>query len=283
MAETITADASVVRAEPRRNDARWGVTLRARRIWAVGAIHANASRLAALHDALADRIHPNDAVVYLGNYVGFGTAVHETLGELLQFRCAFLARRPFVHPTDLIYLRGQQEEMWQKLLQLQFAVAPEDVLRWMLEHGVGATLRAYGGDTPDAINATRSGPIALARWAETLRGRMRQAPGHVALFNALYRTAWTAPDGALFVHAGFDPARRFNDQTDEFWWETAGFDNHTTRFGQFRRVIRGYDPTHTGFAETPFTVTADGGCGFGGPLLAVCVDPDGAILDRLSV
>lgn len=276
------AEAGAPRAEMRRNDARWGATLRARRVWAVGAIHADAMQLAALHDALSDRIQPNDAIVYLGNYIGFGSAVPETIEELLRFRCAFLSRRPFVHSGDLIYLRGHQEEMWQKLLQLQFAVAPEEVLRWMLERGVEPTLCAYGGNVPDAIGATRSGPIALARWAETLRGRMRQAPGHMALFNALFRTAWTAPDGALFVHAGFDPNRSFAEQTDGFWWESAGFDSHAAQFERFHRIVRGYNPAHSGYTETPFAVTVDGGCGFGGALLAVCFDPAGAILDRLS-
>lgn len=282
MAETITANAGAAPPATRRRDARWGVALRARRVWAVGAIHADAERLAALHELLADRIGPGDAVVYLGNYIGVGPAGRETIDELLRFRCAFLARRPFVHATDLVYLRGQQEEMWQKLLQLQFAVDPEDVLRWMLARGVDATLRVYGGGIPDAVSAARSGPIALARWAEALRGRMRQAPGHIALFNALYRTAWTALDGAVFVHAGFDPARSFTDQTDGFWWEPAGFESHAARFGRFSRVIRGYDPSHAGYVETPVTVSVDGGCGFGGALVSVCVDPAGNVLDRLD-
>jgi serine/threonine protein phosphatase 1 len=282
MTRELAVDAGVAVADIRRNDARWGAALHARRVWAIGAIHADAPRLTALHDALADRIEPGDAVVYLGNYIGHGTAVSETVGELLRFRCAFLSRPPFVHAGDLVYLRGQQEEMWQKLLQLQFAVNPADVLRWMLEQGVEATLRAYGGDVSDAINATRAGPIALARWAETLRGRMRRAPGHMALFNALYRTAWTAPDGALFVHAGFDPKRGFTEQTDGFWWDSAGFEDPAVQFEQFHRVIRGYDPAHSGYAESLQRVTVDGGCGFGGALLAVCFDPAGAVLERLS-
>lgn len=136
MAQNIAADANAARVETHRNDARWGVTLQARRVWAVGAIHADAERLAALHGALTDRILPDDVIVYLGNYIGYGSAVPETIGELLRFRCAFLSRRPFVHAGDLVYLRGQQEEMWQKLLQLQFAVDPENVLLWMLERGV---------------------------------------------------------------------------------------------------------------------------------------------------
>lgn len=280
--ETMAANPVAARVEPRRHDAKWGVPLRAHRVWAIGAIHADAARLSGLHDTLADRILPNDSVAYLGNYIGHGEALHETLAELLTFRRAFLSRQRFVHPTDLVYLRGQQEEMWQKLLQLQFAVDPEKVLRWMLQQGVDATLAAYGGHAPEAVSAARSGPLALARWAETLRGRMRQAPGHIAFFNSLYRTAWISPGDILFVHAGFDPGRPFVEQTDEFWWDTRGFESRTAAFDRFRRVVRGYDPRHGGVKETQFTVSLDGGCGFGGDLVAACLDSTGAILDRIS-
>ncbi len=278
----MAVDAVAARVEPRRHDAKWGVALQARRVWAIGAIHAEAARLAILHDDLSDRIRPGDSIVYLGNYIGHGAALHDTFEELLTFRRAFLSRRPFVHPCELVYLRGQQEEMWQKLLQLQFAVDPEKVLRWMLERGVGASLAAYGSNVAAAISATRSGPLALARWAESLRDRMRNAPGHMAFFNALYRAAWTSPGNTLFVHAGFDPSRPFDAQTDEFWWDTRGFDLQIEGFDRFQRIIRGYDPRHGGFRETSHTVSIDGGCGFGGNLVAVCVDAAGAILDRIS-
>lgn len=40
---------------------------------------------------------------------------------------------------DLVYLRGGQEEIWQKMLQLPFAPNPMQVLEWML---------GQGGETP---------------------------------------------------------------------------------------------------------------------------------------
>ena len=48
-------------------------------------------------------------------------------------------------------------------------------------------------------------------------------------------------------------------------------------------ALRGFDPAHPGLAETRYTVTLDGGCGFGGPLLAACLSPDGEILHRIEV
>jgi len=117
----------------------------ARRIWAVAAVHAQARRLVRLHDTISERFQEGDRLVYLGNYVGHGEAVLATIDELLDFRRRVLGRqRGF--GCDVVFLRGAQEEMWQKLLQLQFAPNPSEVLQWMLKAGMEATVRAYGGD-----------------------------------------------------------------------------------------------------------------------------------------
>ena len=100
-----------------------------------------------------------DRLVYLGNCLGHGAEVRGAIDELLGFRRQILAR-PGMFPFDIAYLRGAQEEMWQKLLQLQFAPNPREVLGWMLEHGVGATLSAYGGSIQQGIVAARDGPLA---------------------------------------------------------------------------------------------------------------------------
>ncbi|MBT5456790.1 MAG: hypothetical protein HOK82_09305, partial [Rhodospirillaceae bacterium] len=102
---------------------------KAERIWAVASIHGEAGRLRKLHTDLARRIGPNDRLVYLGNVLGHGPAVRETVDSVLSFRRLMLARpNALVH--DVALLRGAQEEMWQKLLQLQFAVNPSEVLDW---------------------------------------------------------------------------------------------------------------------------------------------------------
>jgi len=126
--------------EARRRE-RFARLRRARRIWAVAAIHGDAGRLAALHDRMERVWQPGDRVVYLGNYLGRGPAIRQTIDEILGFRLAVMAQ-PGGFACDVAFLRGSQEEMWQKLLQLQFAVSPRDVLQWMLDQGVGATLEA---------------------------------------------------------------------------------------------------------------------------------------------
>src|SRR5689334_25431100 len=161
----------------RSDRGRFAVLKRARRVWAIAAIHGEVERLVGLHRALADAFEVGDRIVYLGNYFGGGTDVVGTVDELLSFRRAVIAL-PRMFASDVVYLRGSQEEMWQKLLQLQFAPNPREVFAWMIEHGAGATLAAYGGDIQQGFVCTRDGPLAITRWTGKLRTAMQGVPGH---------------------------------------------------------------------------------------------------------
>ncbi len=253
-----------------------------RRVWAIGAIHGEAARLQRLHDALWPRLEPCDRIVYLGNAIGRGPDSCEVLDALLYFRREVLAR-PHSDIDDVVYLRGSQEEMWQKLLQLQFANDPRGVLKWMFEQGVDATLQSYGVAPEHALRGAATGTVVLTRWTGGLRRTIQDRPGHYDLMAALRRAAYSDDGTLLFVNSGIDPARPLEAQSDSFWWNGGKFHSITEPYGSFRRVLRGFDPSHSGFAVTEYTATLDGGCGFGGTLIAACVTPDGAIVDKVEV
>src|SRR5215472_13001405 len=177
----------------------------ARRVWAIGAVHGEAGRLARLHDRIGERFADGDRVVYLGNFIGYGTSILAAIDELLDFRRRVIGR-PRGFACHVVVLRGAQEEMWQKLLQLQFAANPDEVLRWMADAGVEATLRAYGGELRQGLAAARAGPRTMTHWTSALCSAMNAAPGHRMLFSALRHAAFTPDRGALFVHAAVDPA-----------------------------------------------------------------------------
>jgi hypothetical protein len=269
------------------SDQKFALLGRPRRIWAVGAIHGDAGRLAALHEDIGARFQAGDRLVYLGNMVGRGALVRETLDELLYFRRHLMAK-PSVLASDIVYLRGGQEEMWQKLLQLQFAPNPLDVLHWMIGQGVEATLAAYGGSAQYGVAAARDGAVSLTRWTNDLRAAMRNAPGHGALFSALRRAAYTSgidgqPTDILFVNAGLDTAKPLHMQADIFWWGGGSFHRIDGPYGGIRRIVRGYDPLHApGPVLTDFTASLDGGAGFGGRLVCGCFAPDGALLEMVE-
>ena len=258
-----------------------------RRIWAVSAIHSDVERLTALHDEIYPQFRAGDRLVYLGNYTGFGTRPVETIDELLTFRRMILAL-PGVQIDDLVYLRGAQEDMWSRLIQLQFCPDPVDSFLWMLGNGMGATLAPYGIDAHEGINAAREGIMPLTRWTNAIRETLRRHPGHDTFMTCHRRAAFTslpAEDRTpiLFVNAGINENRPLSDQGDDLCWSGQHFNRMTHPYRPFEKVIRGFDPTHEGVRINGVTASLDGGCGFGGPLVAAQMDATGDISEIMEV
>lgn len=249
----------------------------AARIWAVAAIHGEAERLARLHSQIAARFQPQDCIVYLGGYLGRGPAPLETLDELLLFRRKLMAATE-TDGQSVVYLRGQQEEMWQKLLQIQFSAEATQVLHWMVQQGIGATIAAYGGDAREGLIAAREGTMALTRWTSSLREGVRLHDGHAALLASL-RHAAISEDGTLvLVHAGLEPDRTLDEQGDAFWWGGSSFQTfYDTPYLGRAKVVRGYDRRRGGMSLGNHGITLDAGCGFGGPLAAACLVNGGVV------
>lgn len=257
-----------------------------RRVWAVASVHGETGKLARLHQAIAKRYMPGDRFVYLGNVLGRGGDPAGAVDQVLTFRRAVIGTQG-MFAGDFAILRGAQEEMWQKLLQLQLALDPAEVLTWMLDQGIDATLAAYGGNAADGLAAARSGAPACARWTAALRDAVHARAGHTHFLSALRRAAVTEPcesDGAalLLVNAGLDVSRPLATQKDSYWWPSAGFDQIDQPYGDFARIVRGFDKQAGGLTEGLFTVSLDGGAGRGGTLLAVCLDAAGAVVDALE-
>jgi serine/threonine protein phosphatase 1 len=274
------ATASSAYDNPDRQEV-FGTLACADRVWAVAAVHGEADRLRQVHDQLEARFAHGDRLVYLGNYLGHGERIGATLDELIDFRRHLLCR-PGMEPGDIVYLRGAQEEMWRKLLQLQFAPNPVEVLDWMLSHGVGATLAAYGGGAEDLRSRIRQGALALTKCTSTLRQTMQGHPGHDDLMNALRRYAVTSDGALLFVHAGVDPSRPLSEQRDALWWGGGDLARLDAPFAGFRLVVRGYDRNRREPRMGPYGASLDAGCGFGGVLVAGCFNLNGELVDRIE-
>ncbi len=255
-----------------------------RRTWAIGAIHGEADRLSALHAQLEKHIGPGDNLVYLGNFLGRGARVAETVDEMLLFRRALMAWQIDGEDEggEIVYLRGSQEEIWHKLLQIQFAPNPRQVFEWMLSQGVGATLEAYGCQTDQGRSAAALGAVSLSQWTNRLRATVRARDGHDRLLSALKRAAFTENGSLLFVNAGIDPSRGLSEQSDSFWWRGKAFEAIDGPYLDFVRVVRGFDPLQHGVVIGDNTASIDSGCGFGGPLTAACFDTSGQLIRTIE-
>ena len=238
-----------------------------------------------IHDAVLERVSPGDRILYLGNYGGPVGNTAKIIDELLAFRRHLLARPGYL-PGDLVYLRGTQEEIWQKLLQIQFAPNPRDVYDWMLRQGIEQTLVSYGSTLAEGRTATRDGAPTMTRWTNRLRTNIRQHPGHEKFMTVLRRAAFTEAGngaGTLYVHSGLDPHRPIGAQKDSFWWNHAGFNQLNDVYEGFARVVRGCDPAGGGLHMGRVAVTLDRRAGYGGSLVAGCFSPRGEALELLEV
>jgi serine/threonine protein phosphatase 1 len=252
-----------------------------RRIWAIGAVHGDATRLKELHREIGARATRGDRFVYLGNLIGYGAQIVETLDEVLRFRRVMFM--PGMEPGDFAYLRGAQEEMWTKMLQIQFAPNPREVFEWMIQQGVAATLAAYDGRIDEARSFMGEGAIAITRWTNALRTSTQRHVGHGELLNSVKRAAFTENGKLLFVHAGLDPHRPLSQQGDTLWWGSGYFSAIDSAYGEVKMIVRGYDRRHEGLAMNQWTASVDAGCGFGGRLAAACFLPDGAATEWIEV
>jgi len=254
------------------------------RVWAVSSVHGEISRLLSLHDALLERITPGDRIVYLGNYTGYGTRSAEVVDELLTFRRLALSI-PGMKAQDIVYLRGAQEDIWQRLLQIQFAHTPSETLLWMLGNGMGNALSSYGISRHDGLMAAKEGVMALTRWTASIRDTFRRRAGHDIFMTQHRRAAYTGVDGRFpvrFVNAGIDAAKPLEHQGDNLFWHGESFNAIQDAYKPFEKVVRGFDPGHEGVRINCVTASLDGGCGFGGPLVCGGMRVDGEMFELLE-
>jgi len=256
-----------------------------RQIWAIPAIHSAVEELTPLHDNILKHIQPGDRIVYLGNYTGFNEGSIDSINEILAFRRLVLAI-PGIIPSDIVYLKGVQEEMLSKLMQLQFASNASDVLLWMLGNGLQTTLNDYGVCAHDGVEACRRGVMDMTRWTQSIRNKIRAHAGHETFMVSQHRAAYTCADThdspLLFVHAGLNIGKPLLEQGDSLWWEAQSFEAINTPYAPFEKVVRGYDPAHKGMNLNCVTATIDDGCGFGGELICAGFGADGQVSEILQ-
>ena len=213
------------------------------KIWAIGSIHSNLKSFNSIKKFLLNNFEANDKLIFLGNVIGLGNNPKETLTSVIDLRFSLMSKFK-LKPESIIFLRGAQEEMFSKLLQLQLAPNPSEILEWMLDHGVNETIKSYGFLENEVKNVASSGTITISKWTANLNKELQNNPGHIEYFLNLKHAAYSHTKKILFVNRGVDITRPLSAQNDCFWWGYQNFSTIQQPYKTFIRIVRGYESEH---------------------------------------
>ena len=156
-------------------------------IWAIGSIHSQLDSFESIKEHILKYFSQGDKLIFLGNVIGLGNNSKETLSSVINMR-NYLLSKFVLKPEDIIFLRGAQEEMFLKLLQLQTAPNPYDIVQWMFEHGVDKTVLSYGLDVKNLIDISMQGTLSIRKWTSNFNKKISNNKGHKEYFSNLYRS-----------------------------------------------------------------------------------------------
>ena len=211
----------------------------ASRIWAVGSIHSNFKSFTSIKEFITSNFEKNDKLIFLGNIIGLGELSSETLTSIIDLRFKLMSKYK-LKPRQIVFLRGAQEEMLNKILQLQTAPNPVEIIKWMFDHGVDKTLNSYGYSNEEVLNIASTGTVSISKWTSNLNRTLIKNHGHKEYFSNLKYAAYSSSKKILFVNRGVDITRPLSAQNDCFWWGYQNFSKINKPYNSFLRIVRGY-------------------------------------------
>lgn len=201
------------------------------RLYVVGDLHGCPDELDALLRTLS--LDARDTIVFIGDYVDRGPAPRDVVERLIALQA---------EAARTVFLKGNHEDMF-----LGFLRQPELYRDVFLLNGGGTTLDGYGlrphGDATEA-----SAPLPEA---------------HRRFFDGI---CLSHQEGRfLFVHAGVDPSRRWEEQRPEdlLWIREEFFENpHPLPL----TIVFGHTPFREVLVDLPYKIGLDTGLVYGNKL-----------------
>ena len=252
------------------------------RLWAIGSVHGNLPSIKKVHDHIFQNYRPKDKIIYLGNMIGVGLESSETIYEILKFRSNLMSEFQ-LNLEDFVFLRGAQEEMLQKILELHISPNPKEVLLWTFEHGVDKTLMSYQINSKEILDVCELGSVSISKWTKKAKNHIDTFEGHKNYYACLVHAAFPITKKILFVNRGVDTSRPLSAQNDCFWWGYHNFSITNKPYYNFSKIVRGYDPKKTGPSRENVVCSLYCGSGFGGPVAAGLFLSTGEIIDIIKL
>ena len=220
----------------------------AKRIWAVGSVHSNYESFNSIKEHLLSSFVGGDKLIILGNVIGLGDKAKDTISSIIDLRFKLMAKFQ-LQPEEIVFLRGAQEEMFLKLMLLQIAPNPQDIVKWMFSHGVDKTIQSYGFSKEETQSIASQGTLSISKWTSKLNAAVSSIAGHKDYFSNLKHAAFSCSKKILFVNRGVDISRPLSAQSDCFWWGYQNFSTINKPYNAFVRIVRGYQSAHTNNLE----------------------------------
>ena len=211
----------------------------ANKIWAIGSLHSSVDSFQSIKKYILSNFESGDKLIFLGNVIGYSNKSKEIISEVLKLRFKLMAKYK-LKSSDIVFLRGAQEEMFSKILQLQIAPNPIEILDWVFGHGVDQTLISYNFNPDDFKKIASQGTIQINKLTTKLNHEISLNPGHKEFFSNLKHAAYSDTKELLFVNRGVDISRPLSAQNDCFWWGYQNFSQINKPYFSFRRIVRGY-------------------------------------------
>jgi len=221
------------------NSSNFSELTNANKIWAIGSLHSSLDSFQSIKKHILSNFESGDKLIFLGNLIGFRSESKKTIDEVLQLRFDLMAKYQLKHP-DIVFLRGAQEEMFRKLLQLHIAPNPIEILEWIFSHGVDQTIISYNLDPDEFRKTATQGTIQINKLTTKLNNQISSNSGHQEFFSNLKHAAYTDTMEVLFVNRGVDISRPLSAQNDCFWWGYQNFSQINKPYFSFKRIVRGY-------------------------------------------
>ena len=218
------------------------------KIWAIGSIHSNLKSFSAIKKYILNHFKNSDKLIFLGNVIGLGDESKETLSSVIDLRFKLMSKFK-LKPESIVFLRGAQEEMFSKLLQLQLAPNPTEIIEWMFDHGVNETIKSYGFSEDEVKSIASSGTMNISKWTTSLNKTLQNNLGHIEYFLNLKHAAYSSSKKILFVNRGVDISRPLSAQNDCFWWGYQNFSKINKPYNSFIRIVRGYQSNQSNDLE----------------------------------
>jgi hypothetical protein len=218
------------------------------RIWAVGSLHSSIESFQSIKKYILSNFKNGDKLIFLGNLIGYNNSSKEIITDVLDLRFNLMANLNLDH-EDVVFLRGAQEEMFSKLLQLQIAPNPREIIDWIFSHGVDQTLVSYNFEPDQFRNVAAQGTIQINKLTTKLNKKISETPGHKEFFSNLKHAAYSNSMKVLFVNRGVDLSRPLSAQNDCFWWGYQNFSMINKPYNTFTRIVRGYQSNEHNILE----------------------------------